>query len=92
MRINVNVSDLTSAQFSWLLRNVEGPWEIAEGATRVCVVFEHSEKIGGISGAGSAMHRELPVRAWIGIVEHLKTITHTAQALLTPDALPGGES
>lgn len=88
MRINVSVSDLTQAQFGWLQRNVMQEWRIAESATRVCVVFETRDEAEG--DIGGALHVELPVRAWIGIIEHLKTVTQTAEALLTPDAMPDG--
>lgn len=88
MRININVGDLTPAQFDWLMRNTveDSVWHCLE--TAVCVVFEAPEPHSLVE----QVHRELPVRTFIGIVEHLKTITHTAEALLTPDALPGGDS
>lgn len=76
MRINIGVIDLTPAQFEWLRDNLAEPWQfLSEHETRACVVFEGV----GLPGR-EAMHIEIPVRSWLGIVEHLKTITHTAEA------------
>jgi len=70
MRITINVSDLTQEQYAWLLRNTAEDWQFLDsGETRACVVFE------GNHGERSQIHREIPVRAWIGLVEHVKTIT-----------------
>lgn len=80
MRITVTVNDLTDAQWEWLLRNVERDWEFREGETRMCVTFEP-----GDTSLIKHAHRDIPVRAWIGIIEYLKTIT---PAELAPPSTP----
>lgn len=89
MRIIITVNDLTPAQWDWLIRNTEQGYrnyarlDSADVQTTACIVFESPDP-----SLIETLHREMPVRTWIGIVEHLKTITHTTEALLTPDVLP----
>lgn len=81
MRITVKVSDVTPAQWDWLLTNVRQEWTFLPEDVRVCVTFEEP---GGLGHA----HREIEAREWVQIVSQLAALSRKAEAALTPDALP----
>jgi len=81
MRITINVAAVTPAQWDWLLTNVRQDWKFAAGDVRMCVTFEDPE------GLGHA-HREIEIGEWVRIIGELTALTRTAEAVLTPDALP----
>lgn len=83
MRTQIKVTDLSVAQWDYLQDNLLEKYSIPADAVRVCVEFElHPEM--------STRHVEMPVRAFMSFLTQLQAaqIRATAQAVLTPDALP----
>lgn len=86
VRINISVSDLTPAQWAWLLKNTEETWQFVDTASTACVTFEAPEPTSLVG----MVHRAIPVRAWLGIVEHMKTITEPVYAVPKPSGVSDG--
>lgn len=77
MRIRITVEDVTPAQHRWLLDHVDVVWPLGTGGMPVCVEF--------VGSAGEVFHREVGARRWLEIIEQLRNLTRTAEAVLTPD-------
>lgn len=83
MRTQIKVTDLSVAQWDYLQDNLLEKYAIPADAVRVCVEFELDPEM-------STRHVEMPVRAFMSFLTRLQAaqIRATAQAALTPDALP----
>lgn len=81
MRITVEVTDVTPAQWAWLLENVRSEREFAPDEVRMCVTFAAGERI---------MHREVGAGDWVRLITGLHRLTSLAEAVLTPDSLSYG--
>lgn len=83
MRTQIKVTDLSVVQWDYLQDNLLEKYAIPADAVRVCVEFELDPEM-------STRHVEMPVRAFMSFLTRLQAaqIRATAQAVLTPDALP----
>lgn len=83
MRTQIKVTDLSVVQWDYLQDNLLEKYAIPADAVRVCVEFELDPEM-------STRHVEMPVRAFMSFLTRLQAaqIRATAQAALTPDALP----
>lgn len=84
MRIKTTIDRLNENQWQFANRVLLTSYNIPKDASRVCLVIEHR---------GEERHAELPIGAYMGLVGGLglKAVIEgygTAQAALTPDALP----
>ncbi len=80
MRTRIKVADLTLNQWDWLQDNLPDSVEFGADDVRMCVEFELTSEM-------SPRHLELPPRAFVALISNLARL-ETAQAVLTPDALP----
>lgn len=80
MRTRIKVGDLTIRQWDWLQDNLPDSQEFPPNAVRVCVVFELTAEL-------SPRHVEMTARRFVALMTTLARL-ETAQAVLTPDALP----
>lgn len=62
MRLQITVTELTEGQWALLQDQVKTSYEFAEGASRVCVTFEHGEL---------ERHAEMPVGTFTGLLAGL---------------------
>jgi hypothetical protein len=80
MRTRIRVTDLTLNQWDWLQDNLPASQEFGPDDVRMCVEFELTAEL-------SPRHVEMPPRMFVALMTTLARL-ETAQAVLTPDALP----
>ena len=80
MRTRIKVTDLSLTQWDWLQDHLPESREFGPDAVRMCVEFELTAEL-------SPRHVEMPPREFVALMTTLARL-ETAQAALTPDALP----
>lgn len=81
MRLKINVSVVTKAQWEWLLVNLRQEWTFAPDDIRVCVEFEHEDGM-------QHRHVEVEVQAFVDTLKRLKALTEQGESTGQQAVLP----